>query len=265
MASISIPQALQTAFSFERAGMQGPAENIYRQILSADANQPEVWRRLGLIANASGRPAEALQFFAKAIALAPGNAVYYADLGLVYRGLGQLEKAIDMTRPAWRGRRICRGSMSICAKRSRGCGGLTKRSFATAGDPTRPGFRRPPLRFRRGAGRDRRVGGSDRQLPPRGRHRSQSFPSAQQSRLGADWPRALRRSHRRADRGTRSLSGVREIYKNLGNALFRSGHFHEAERCYRDWVARHPGDGTAHRSLGHVLLSRSICRGLARI
>ena len=29
----------------------------------------------------------------------------------------------------------------------------------------------------------------------------------------------------------------------------------EAEQCYREWVARHPGDGTAHRSLGHVLLS----------
>lgn len=69
MATISLAQALQTAFAFERAGQRVVAERMYRQILAADPNQPEVWRRLGLIADAGGRHEEALQLFSQAIAL----------------------------------------------------------------------------------------------------------------------------------------------------------------------------------------------------
>lgn len=255
MASISISQALQTALSFERAGMPEPAEALYRQILSADANQPEVWRRLGLIASATGRPAEALQFLSQAIVLAPDTANYHADVGLVYRGMGQLEKAIECYRASLARQENQPGLyMNLCEALSR------LRRFDEAIVYYRRTIELSPDHAASYCDLGVALGetGAPDEAIASFRRAIALDPNLSQAHNNLGW--ALT-GLERYDEAIAVLSAARDrfpdaaaIYKNLGNALFRGGYFREAERCYRAWVARHPGDGTAHRSLGHVLL-----------
>lgn len=236
--------------------MRGPAEALYRQILAANANQPEVWRRLGLIADGSGRHEEALQYFSRAIALSPDNAIYYSDMGVAYRRMGQLEKAVECYRAGIARQPDLPGLyINLCEALFR------LRRF----DEVIPSYRRlieltpdhAPTYCDFGVALAET--GSWEEAMGQFRRAATIDPSLPQAPNNLGWALTCRE---RYDEAIAVLTEAHDrfpdsagICKNLGNALFRSGHFVEAEQCYREWVARHPGDGTAHRSLGHVLLS----------
>lgn len=255
MATISLAQALQTAFAFERAGQRVVAEGMYRQILAADANQPEVWRRLGLIADMSGRQEEALQLFSQAIALSPGNAIYYSDLGIVYRRMGHLEKAVECYRAGLARQEDIPGLyINLCEALIR------LRRF----DEAIAGYRRiltltpdhaPSLCD---FGVVLAETGAWEEAIASFRHAAALDPNLSQAQNNLGWALTQLEHYDEAiavlTAALGRFPGTAGIYKNLGNALFRSGHPIEAGCCYREWVARHPDDGTAHRSLGHVLL-----------
>lgn len=231
------------------------AESMYRQILAADPNQPEVWRRLGLIAVSAGRHAEAVQFFSQAIALSPENAVYYCDMGVAYRRIGQLEKAVEYYRAGLARQEDFAGlHINLCEALCQ------LRRF----DEAIAGYRRvleltpdhAPTLCDLGVMLSQRGEWDD--AIAHFRRATAIDPQLSQAPNNLGWALTqLERYDEAIAVLTSALGrfpGTAGIYKNLGNALFRSGRFTEAERCYRDWVARHPLDGTAHRSLGHVLL-----------
>lgn len=229
---------------------------MYRQILAADPNQPEVWRRLGLIAVNAGHHEEAVQFFSRAIALSPEKAVYYCDIGVAYRRMGQLERAVEYYRAG-----LARQENFVGLHLNLGEALSQLRRFNEA----IAGYRRvleltpdhaPTLcdlgvmLSHRGDWEDavahfRRAAALDPNLRPAANNLGWALTNLEQ------YTEAIAVLTAARDREPDAPI----TRKNLGNALFRSGRFAEAERCYREWVARHPLDGTAHRSLGHVLLS----------
>jgi tetratricopeptide (TPR) repeat protein len=94
MAAITVEQAYQLALNSELASQLGSAEAMYRQILQADPRHAATMHRLGMVANATGRSAEAAEWIFKAIAQSPAQAAYHADLGVVFRYLDRLDEAM---------------------------------------------------------------------------------------------------------------------------------------------------------------------------
>ena len=72
----------QQAIKLHEQGRLDEAENIYRQILETAPTNPDVLNLLGLIAQAKGRHAQAVELFYQAVKNAPSHAPFYFNLGL---------------------------------------------------------------------------------------------------------------------------------------------------------------------------------------
>jgi protein O-GlcNAc transferase len=92
-APITVSQAIAIALEHHRAGRLAEAENIYRQVISADPTNFDAHHLLGVTSLQSGRPAEALRHIKDAIAVNDGHSSAYNNLGEVYRALGDLQAA----------------------------------------------------------------------------------------------------------------------------------------------------------------------------
>ncbi len=91
----TIPQALANAIAHHRAGRLREAEEIYRQILAADPDEPDALHLLGLIAHQTGRYDAAVEQIRQAVGLRPDSARFHNSLAVVYAALGQLADAVD--------------------------------------------------------------------------------------------------------------------------------------------------------------------------
>jgi protein O-GlcNAc transferase len=89
-----IQQALESALEHHRAGRLGEAEVIYRKVLSADAQNPDAWHLLGLIAHQVGRNDAAIELVSRAIGLKPDFGQAHHTLGNVMRQLGRNAEAL---------------------------------------------------------------------------------------------------------------------------------------------------------------------------
>jgi predicted O-linked N-acetylglucosamine transferase (SPINDLY family) len=92
MATIS--EALATALNQHQAGNIPAAEQIYRQILSADPNHADAWHLLGVIAHQSGKHYLAIEYIGRAINLKDRETAYHNNLGAAYRSENKLDEAI---------------------------------------------------------------------------------------------------------------------------------------------------------------------------
>jgi tetratricopeptide (TPR) repeat protein len=91
----TIPEALAIAVGHHQAGRLQAAEQIYRQVLAADPNQPDAWHLLGIIADQVGKHATAVEHIAHAIRLAGDQAVFHQSLGDAYLALGRTADAVS--------------------------------------------------------------------------------------------------------------------------------------------------------------------------
>lgn len=94
MTSVSIPEAIQMAVQHQQAGRYANAENIYRQVLQADPNQPDALHLLGLLAHQTGHHGEAIELIGKALVLEPAMPAFHCNIALAYQSLGNLDAAI---------------------------------------------------------------------------------------------------------------------------------------------------------------------------
>jgi len=94
-ASDSRPPTIGLAMEHHKAGRLPQAENILRQILGAEPDNPVVLHLLGVIAHQFGKHAAALQLMAKALALRPDYVEAHNNLGNILRDMGRLEDAVD--------------------------------------------------------------------------------------------------------------------------------------------------------------------------
>ena len=67
-----IEQALKAAMAHQRRGQYAQAEQLYRQVLSAEPTQPMALQMLGVLAHMAGQGEMALELIRSAIHHAPG-------------------------------------------------------------------------------------------------------------------------------------------------------------------------------------------------
>jgi tetratricopeptide (TPR) repeat protein len=98
MATIS--EALAIALQHHQAGRLQAAEQIYRQILQAEPDQPDALHLLGVIAHQGGKHAIAVAYIARAIELKENEAAFHNNLGEAHRALYRIPEAIACFRRA---------------------------------------------------------------------------------------------------------------------------------------------------------------------
>ena len=90
----TIPEMLMSAVQHHQSGRLAPAEQLYRQIITADPKQADAWHLLGVIGSQLGQHTPALECIQRAIALHPSSASFYSNLGNVLHALGRDPESI---------------------------------------------------------------------------------------------------------------------------------------------------------------------------
>ncbi|MGA2254974.1 MAG: tetratricopeptide repeat protein [Thermoguttaceae bacterium] len=96
----TIPEALAVAVQHHQAGRLQAAEQIYRQILAAEPNQPDVLHLLGMVAYQAGKHDFAIECIGQAIAANGRVAIFHSNLGAAYLALRRVPEAVDCYRRA---------------------------------------------------------------------------------------------------------------------------------------------------------------------
>jgi tetratricopeptide (TPR) repeat protein len=89
----TIPQALAIAVQFHQAGQLLAAEQICRQILAVEPNQPDAFHLLGVLDSQVRKHEIAVEFIGKAISLQGNVASFHNNLGEAYRALRRIPEA----------------------------------------------------------------------------------------------------------------------------------------------------------------------------
>jgi predicted O-linked N-acetylglucosamine transferase (SPINDLY family) len=87
--------ALHNAAAAYAAGAWQQAEQLCRQILTAQGEHADALELLGIIAAQTGRTAEAARLLQRAVAAAPQNAQAHFNYANLLQGLGSLERALE--------------------------------------------------------------------------------------------------------------------------------------------------------------------------
>ena len=97
---MTIPQTLQIAIQYHRAGQLAEAESLYRQILAAQPNHPDALHLFGLIAHQTGRHDLAVEWIRQSIRFSPNNPAAHSNLSEACRSLGRFDEAVLACRAA---------------------------------------------------------------------------------------------------------------------------------------------------------------------
>jgi predicted O-linked N-acetylglucosamine transferase (SPINDLY family) len=87
------PDPLAIALQHHQAGRLTEAEQLYREILTADPGRADAWHLLGVVAHQCRNHQLAVELIARAITLEPRQADYHCNLGAVRQALGDMESA----------------------------------------------------------------------------------------------------------------------------------------------------------------------------
>jgi len=98
MATIS--EALAMAVQHHQAGRLQAAEQIYRQILAVEPNQPDAWHLLGVVSAQLGKHEAGVECIRRGLALRPDWAAAHNNLGNALRAQGRLDEAVASYRRA---------------------------------------------------------------------------------------------------------------------------------------------------------------------
>jgi predicted O-linked N-acetylglucosamine transferase (SPINDLY family) len=94
MGGASIDDMLKHAIAHHQSGRLREAEQIYRQILARQPNQPEATHFLGVIATEVGQLDAGVQLLETAALLDPSNPEVHGNLGCALRSQGRLDDAV---------------------------------------------------------------------------------------------------------------------------------------------------------------------------
>jgi tetratricopeptide (TPR) repeat protein len=93
-------EALKIADGHFKSGRFVRAESICRQVLSHQPGNLDALQLASVLAARDGRLGIAIELIGRAIAIRPDKAEYHNNLGVLHRGLGQLDKAESSLRAA---------------------------------------------------------------------------------------------------------------------------------------------------------------------
>ena len=100
-AMATISEALAIAVQHQQSGRLQAAEQIYRQILASQPNQPDALHLLGVIAIQAGKPAAAVEIIERAIREQGNVAFYHNNLGEAYRACSGFPQRSPATAGHW--------------------------------------------------------------------------------------------------------------------------------------------------------------------
>ncbi|HET6324153.1 MAG TPA: tetratricopeptide repeat protein [Planctomycetaceae bacterium] len=100
MSKREICDTFEQGLALHRAGRVDDAERLYRQVLRDQSNHAGAMHLLGVVALGSNRSLEALDWVERAIAVAPGNAIFRISQGQALTAQRRLDDAIDAYRRA---------------------------------------------------------------------------------------------------------------------------------------------------------------------
>lgn len=86
---------LPIAVQLHKKGDLARAESIYRNLLSAQPQDPDLLYLLGLVTQDQNKHREAIDLFAQAISGKPASALFHLQRGLSFRAIGQLPEALE--------------------------------------------------------------------------------------------------------------------------------------------------------------------------
>jgi Flp pilus assembly protein TadD len=223
MTALANQQSLDQARRYHQAGKIEEAETLYREILRAQPDHPEVMGLLGLAVCQLGRPGEAIEWIERAIALEPGRASFHCNLGMALAAAGRQPEAVAAHRraiklfPKFAEAWVNLGS----AYAAMGEWELAREALEQALE-ARPGFELAE------------------------RHREIAVEK------GQDLQRVIAAC--RQDIAARRDDA--ELYYRLADTLEMDGQFFEAEEIWRQTIGRWPEDAKAHWKYGSALLRR---------
>ncbi len=208
---------LAIAIQHHQGGRLQAAEQIYRQILALEPNQPDAIHLLGLIAFQRGQPDEAVACYRRALELRPDCAEVHNNLGNALKQQGKPDEAVACYHRALELKPDCAGAHGNLGNVLREQGKL---------DEAVASYRRA-LEL----------------MPERAdAHYNLGVALKDQGKLNqavACYRRALELK-----------PDCAEIHNNLGNALKQQGKLDEAIACYRRALELKPDYAKAHNNLG---------------
>ena len=104
MSEQSVQELLSLAYEYHRAGQSADAEDLYKQILAEDPEQPDALYLLGILLFQSQRKQEAAFCLQRAAESHPDNVEILSSLGSVRVDLGDYDAAIPVLKTADGGR-----------------------------------------------------------------------------------------------------------------------------------------------------------------
>ena len=217
---VSAALAITVARKHMQAGRLSQAEDLYRQVLSAQPDNPEALDGLGTLACRLGRPAQGLPLLTRAVELARSNARYQANLGYAHMALGDTGEAEARLRAA------------------------------LALDPLLPeaNANLGTVLFNRGEKNEALV------LFRRALQAAPQSADAHNNLGLALWNTGSEEEALACYRRAISLDPRHALaHINVGNSLRQKGEVHEAIGCYRSAIAIEPHNAFAHFNLGKAL------------
>jgi predicted O-linked N-acetylglucosamine transferase (SPINDLY family)/glycosyltransferase involved in cell wall biosynthesis len=91
---------IDAAVRLHMAGQFAQAEELYRQILTANPHNPDAWHLLGVLAHQCGNHESAVEFIEQALSFVSDNPVFWNNLGEACHAKGEERKAIESCRRA---------------------------------------------------------------------------------------------------------------------------------------------------------------------
>lgn len=254
MASITIPKAIDLARQQLQTGQLAESEAILRQVLAQDAQQPEAFHLLGVIAHQVGRHDVAAEILKQAIFLDPISAQYRNTQGLVRHARGELDEAIGEFRCALK---IEPGLVE--AQNNLGNALRAQGRLQEALESFRAALRRRPdyVEARNNLGNLLRDLGQPAEAAAEYRAVLSVFPDSAPVHNNLGTALGDLGEHEAAVAEFRAALALSPLFPqaqfNLGNTLRQLGQFGAAAETYRGLLAVQPGLVEAHLALSAAL------------
>jgi predicted O-linked N-acetylglucosamine transferase (SPINDLY family) len=252
--ALTLQQAFDLANQRHNAGRLGEAEAIYRQILSAQPNQPDALHGLGIIAMQVGKLDLAVNLLSQAVAAAPAAPHFRSNLGLALTQVGRLDEAIDTLRQAVQLQPDLADAQNNLGNALRRAGRIDE---AIAALRYAIGFNPRSAEAHCNLASCLRATGKFADAESEYRKALQINPNVPQAYVGLGTILSLREQIAPAIEMFRTAvrlgANWPEVHHNLGNLFRETGRLDEAAAAYRTAIALKPDFAESHNNLGITL------------
>jgi tetratricopeptide (TPR) repeat protein len=243
-----------TAIQLHVSGRLDEAARIYRAILATNPEHADALHLLGVIAYQKGNHAQACDLIGQAIALQPGVASYYSNLGEVHRATGQLERAQACYRTA-----LTLQPDSSEAANNLGLILLSQGNATAAIEQFQAALRNKPddAMIHNNLGNALRLQDDKTEALASFRQALQLDPKLAEAHCNLG--QMLLEQYRpqealvHAREATRLRPDFPEAQNNLGNALRELGQLPEAKECYNKALQLRPDLALTYSNMGQAL------------